>query len=201
MSWVKLNQFHWHIVDSQSFPLALSSIPQLAQQGAYSSASIYTEQDVLDIIRYASERGIDVLLEIDTPGHTSVISKAFPEHIACAEFSPWADYAAEPPSGQLRLTSESTKNFTADLISAAALLSKSSMFSTGGDEVNAKCYEDDEQTQKALNETGITIEEALDEFVGYTHKALTNLGKTPVVWEGSIYTLVLLLFVRFTDFS
>ena len=75
------------------------------------------------------------------------------------------------------------------------------MFSTGGDEVNAKCYEDDEQTQKALNETGITIEEALDEFVGYTHKALTNLGKTPVVWEGSIYTLVLLLFVRFTDFS
>ena len=158
MSWVKLNQFHWHIVDSQSFPLALSSIPQLAQQGAYSSASIYTEQDVLDIIRYASERGIDVLLKIDTPGHTSVTSKAFPEHIACAEFSPWADYAAEPPSGQLRLTSESTKNFTADLISAAALLSKSSMFSTGGDEVNAKCYED-EQTQKALNETGITIVE------------------------------------------
>ncbi|PAV16803.1 glycoside hydrolase family 20 [Pyrrhoderma noxium] len=144
--------------DSQFFPLALSSFPQLAQQGAYSSASIYTEQDVLDIIRYASERGIDVLLEIDTPGHTSVISKAFPEHIACAEFSPWADYAAEPPSGQLRLTSESTKNFTADLISAAALLSKSSMFSTGGDEVNAKCYED-EQTQKALNETGITIVE------------------------------------------
>ena len=93
MSWVKLNQFHWHIVDSQSFPLALSSIPQLAQQGAYSSASIYTEQDVLDIIRYASERGIDVLLEIDTPGHTSVISKAFPEHIACAESTPWSQFA------------------------------------------------------------------------------------------------------------
>lgn len=54
-----------------------------------------------------------VLVEIDTPGHSSVISKAFPEHIAYAEAPPWEIFAAEPPAGQLRLASPVRQNFTA----------------------------------------------------------------------------------------
>jgi hexosaminidase len=72
-------------------------------------------------------------------GHTSVISKAFPEHIACAEATPWASFANEPPAGQLRLASEATVKFTAGMLKAAAGLFQSQFFSTGGDEINAKC--------------------------------------------------------------
>ncbi|KIP03088.1 glycoside hydrolase family 20 protein [Phlebiopsis gigantea 11061_1 CR5-6] len=183
MSWVKINQFHWHVVDSQSFPLEVPGYPELSQKGAYSASSVYSPGDVADIISYAGARGIDVMLEIDTPGHTSVISKSHPEHVACPEATPWATYANEPPAGQLRLASEATTNFTAGLLAAAAKLSPSTLFSTGGDELNTNCYAADEETQASLNATGKTLEQALNTFTQVTHKALLDEGKTPVVWE------------------
>ena len=154
------------------------------------------------------QRGIDVLAEIDTPGHTSVISKAHPEHIACAEATPWSTYAngtppprlslspffltrsrtparpAEPPAGQLRLTN-ATATYTASLLRAAAALFPSSLFSTGGDEINARCYADDAQTQAALVAGGQTVEQALSDFVGVTGDAVRGAGKRVVAWEGA----------------
>jgi hexosaminidase len=56
--------------------------------------------------------------------------------------------------------------------------------STGGDEINLRCYTDDMMTQAALNASGKTIEQALDTFTQATHAALKYKGKTPVVWEG-----------------
>jgi hexosaminidase len=106
-----MNTFHWHVVDSQSFPLVVPGFEALSEKGAYNPASVYTPKDVQDVVAYAAavclyfsrarqllnsfvrQRGIDVIAEIDTPGHTSVISKAFPEHIACPEATPWSLYA------------------------------------------------------------------------------------------------------------
>jgi len=97
-----------------------------------------------------------------------IIGKAFPEHIACMESTPWWDYAArtslyfvvatvqqpyysEPPAGQLRLASPATTNFTASLLTAAAsLFETGKYFNTGGDELKERCYEDDPQTQADL---------------------------------------------------
>jgi hexosaminidase len=200
MALVKMNQFHWHVVDSQSFPLVVPGFPELAAAGAYSPAQVYTAADVADITAYAAARGIDVMAEIDTPGHTAVIANAHPEHIACPNAAPWADFAngpsspthvcvprltprAEPPAGQLRLASANTTAFTANLIAAAAKMFPGSLFSTGGDEINAHCYAADEPTQAALNASHSTFEQALSKFVGATHAALAKEGKTPVVWE------------------
>ena len=91
---------------------------------------------------------------------------------------------SEPPSGQLRFASPDTTNFTAELISATAKMFPSSLFSTGGDELNIPCYTQDNETQQILNSTGQTLEQALDKFTQATHGALAKLGKTPVVWEG-----------------
>lgn len=55
MSMSKLNVFHWHVVDSQSFPLEIPGFPELARKGAYSSQDIYTTADVQDIVKYATE--------------------------------------------------------------------------------------------------------------------------------------------------
>jgi hexosaminidase len=144
---------------------------------------VYSASDVKDIVTYAAARGIDVLPEIDTPGHTSVISKAFPEHVACAESTPWASFANEPPAGQLRLASPSTSNFTAAMLKAAAALFPGQLFSTGGDEINANCYAQDSATQASLASSGQTFAEALDAFTQANHAALRTEGKTAVVWE------------------
>lgn len=90
----------------------------------------------------------------------------------------------EPPAGQLRLASPSTINFTASLLAATAKMFPSSLFSTGGDEVNTNCYEQDEQTQAELNATGSTLDQALSEFVQTMQTTLIKEGKTPAVWEG-----------------
>jgi len=178
-----MSQFHWHIVDAQSFPLTVPGFPELSQKGAYSAEEVYSSQDIQDIVTYAGVRGIDVLMEIDTPGHTAVISTSYPEHIACAQAVPWETFANEPPAGQLRLASNATANFTASLISSIAKTLPSTLFSTGGDELNTNCYAQDAQTQADLAASGKTLEQALDAFTQVSHDALRSIGKTPVVWE------------------
>lgn len=49
MAMVKMNVFHWHMTDSQSFPLVLKSHPDLSTIGAYSSDKVYTIQDIIDV--------------------------------------------------------------------------------------------------------------------------------------------------------
>ncbi|EIN12436.1 beta-hexosaminidase [Punctularia strigosozonata HHB-11173 SS5] len=175
MSWVKLNTFHWHVVDSQSFPLEIPGFPELFDKGPYSASETYTTKDVQEIVDYAAQRGIDVVVEIDTPGHTAVIAEAYPEHIACLHKSPWSQYAA----GRSHITT----HFTKRLLSAAAELFPSSLFSTGGDEVNMRCYEEDDETQEQLRGSGKSVEDALREFTRASHDALRAQGKTPVVWQ------------------
>ncbi|KAF9046243.1 beta-hexosaminidase [Panaeolus papilionaceus] len=183
MSWVKINTFHWHVVDSQSFPLVVPGFEALSANGAYSKDRVYTPADVREIVDYAAARGIDVIAEIDTPGHTAVIAKTHPEHIACPEASPWTQFANEPPAGQLRLASKATTDFTANLLTSASKLFKSSYFGTGGDEINANCYAKDGPTQADLAAQGKTFDQALDTFTQATHTALRKAGKSAVVWE------------------
>ncbi|KDQ62085.1 glycoside hydrolase family 20 protein [Jaapia argillacea MUCL 33604] len=183
MSWVKINQFHWHVVDSQSFPLVVPGFENISYYGAYTPTSVYEPTDVANVVAYAAARGIDVLVEIDTPGHTSIIWKSYPEHVACPEYTPWATYANEPPAGQLRFASPATTNFTASLLGAVASMFPSTLFSTGGDELNTNCYTNDSITQYYLNSTGETLEQALSNFTVKTHSVLEAMGKTPVVWE------------------
>lgn len=89
MAGVKLNVFHWHITDSEAWPLELSDFPRLAAMGAHPGDNTYSEADVREIEAYAAERGIDVVLEIDTPGHTGVMGIAYPDYVACRDHRPW----------------------------------------------------------------------------------------------------------------
>ena len=63
----KMNVFHWHIVDDQSFPLHFERFPELAAKGAYSSNHVFMPQDVKSLIEYGRRRGIRVIPEFDTP--------------------------------------------------------------------------------------------------------------------------------------
>ncbi|KAJ3566880.1 hypothetical protein NP233_g6720 [Leucocoprinus birnbaumii] len=183
MSWVKINHLHWHVVDSQSFPLVVPGFEELSQKGAYSALEVYTPDNVKDIVAYAAARGIDIMVEVDTPGHTAIIAQSHPEHIACPQASPWSDFANEPPAGQLRLASSATTQFTANLFKNVAAMFPSKMLSTGGDELNTNCYAKDTQTQQDLKSQNKTLEQVLDTFTQATHSALRAAGKTPVVWE------------------
>ncbi|KZO96762.1 glycoside hydrolase family 20 protein [Calocera viscosa TUFC12733] len=183
MSYVKINTFHWHVTDSQSFPLTVAAYPELSQYGAYSAAQTYSLQDVQNVINYAGAIGIDVMVEIDTPGHTASIWESHPDYIACWNEAPWGTYANEPPAGQLRFAVPEVLNFTQQMFASVLSTLPSTLFSTGGDELNTNCYVNDTEFQQALISTGQNFSSALNTFVLGTHDTVRAAGKTPVVWE------------------
>jgi len=70
MSVNKMNVFHFHIVDSQSFPMEIPRVPQMHLNGAFSSDKVYSQRQINDIVKYAKYRGIRVIFELDAPAHS-----------------------------------------------------------------------------------------------------------------------------------
>ncbi len=74
---MKMNVFHWHLVDDQGWRIETKKHPkliELASDGLY-----YTQEEIRNIVKYADERGILIVPEIDVPGHGSSILTAYPE--------------------------------------------------------------------------------------------------------------------------
>ena len=86
LSYNKFNVLHWHLTDAQSFPLQVDTFPQLAEQGAFPPNSFfcrkdkcnYTHDDVRSIVSYAKARGVRVVPEFDTPGHSYAWGLGYP---------------------------------------------------------------------------------------------------------------------------
>lgn len=77
MAAVKMNVFHWHLVDDQGWRIEMKKHPKLTQMA--SDGNYYTQEEIKNIVKYADERGILVVPEIDVPGHATAILTAYPE--------------------------------------------------------------------------------------------------------------------------
>lgn len=100
MAHSKLNRFHWHITDSQSFPYVSKYYPQMAEYGAYSSNEVYTPEDVRDVAEFARVRGIQVIPEIDAPAHAGNGWDWGPKYglgelSLCINQQPWSFYCGK----------------------------------------------------------------------------------------------------------
>jgi hexosaminidase len=77
MAAVKMNVFHWHLVDDQGWRIEMKKHPKLTQMA--SDGDYYTQEEIKSIVKYADDRGILVVPELDVPGHGSAILTAYPE--------------------------------------------------------------------------------------------------------------------------
>jgi len=140
MSMTKLNVFHWHIVDSQSFPYVVKtdSISNLTL--GLLPGQLYTQENVSFLINYAMDRGIRVIPEFDSPGHTTSWALGIPEIGACVAAMPWGSYAAEPPAGQLNPNHPLTTYVVQTLYQEIAEVFQDTFVHIGADEVNTNCW-------------------------------------------------------------
>lgn len=140
MASTKLNTFHWHITDTHSFPFVSKSRPTLSDLGAYKPEKIYTPQQVQEIIQYARERGIKVLVEFDAPAHVGEGWQDFKDFVACFKAKPWQNYCVEPPCGQLDPTKQGIYDVLGDIYKDMVEAFDMDMFHMGGDEVSFNCW-------------------------------------------------------------
>ncbi|KAL8886586.1 MAG: hypothetical protein Q9215_005730 [Flavoplaca cf. flavocitrina] len=183
LAWNKFNRLHLHATDAQSWPLDIPALPELSTRGAYRKGLSYSPQQLADIQEYGMYRGVQVHIEIDMPGHTSVIALAYPDLITAYNIQPnWSTYAAEPPSGSLKLNSSAVYDFLGTLWEdlLPRLSPYSAYFHTGGDEVNVNAYSLDDTVRS--NQSSV-VQPLIQTFVNYNHDYVRAAGMTPIVWE------------------
>jgi len=171
MSYAKLNVLHWHIIDEESFPLEIPTYPKL-WKGAYSKWERYTIEDADEIVNFAKRRGINVMAEVDVPGHAESWGAGYPDL--------W-------PSASCREPLDVAKNFTFDLISGILTDMRKifpfELFHLGGDEVHTDCWTSTPHVQQWLRDHNMTAKDAYQYFVLRAQQLAISKNWTPVNWE------------------
>ena len=181
MEAVKMNVFHWHLSDNQGFRVESKRLPKLHEMG--SDGLYYTQEEIRELIAYARDRGIRVVPEFDVPGHSTAWFVAHPE-LASAP-GPYEierrwgvfDPAVDP-------TKESTYKFLDEFIGEMAKLFPDQFSHVGGDEVNGKQWNANQQIQEFMRAHGIKNNEALQAYFNKRLQAIVEKhGKSMIGWD------------------
>ena len=132
MASLKLNRFHWHIMDNQSCRIQLEDFPELAAAAlAAKSPGIYSPQEIREIIAYGAERYITVYPEIEIPGHSQSILTTYPElHCQVTE-------EEKKPHKQYCLGNSNVQVFLKKFISQIVKIFEPQFLHIGGDEAES----------------------------------------------------------------
>ncbi len=137
MAYNKMNVFHWHIVDDQSFPYQSRTFPDLSAKGAYDPYThVYSQSDMMDLIEYARVRGIRVVPEFDTPGHSQSWGKGIPDLLTkCYKGGRFTG-----GFGPMDPSRNSTFQFMSTFLKEIVEVFPDRYLHIGGDEVSFSCW-------------------------------------------------------------
>lgn len=192
MAYNKFNTFHWHLVDDQAFPYESIKYPQLSAKGAYSSQHVYTQEDVKLLIDYARMRGIRVIPEIDTPGHTKVFEKAIPNLLTpCYGEGPDKPYTPKYPEHSeaetLHPLENRTYQFMLELYKELKQVFKDQFIHLGMDEVYYACWKSNPDIQNFMKLNNWTDYNQIEQH--YVRETLKNVQKIDLkymIWQDPV---------------
>ncbi|XP_040926984.1 beta-hexosaminidase subunit alpha isoform X2 [Betta splendens] len=182
MAYNKFNVFHWHIVDDPSFPYRSSTFPDLSAKGAFHPMThIYTQSDVRRVISYARLRGIRVLPEFDSPGHTKSWGRGQPGLLTPC-------YKGGIPTGTfgpVNPASLSTYKFMKSFFKEVSSVFPDSYVHVGGDEVDHSCWRSNPDVRAFMQKMGFGADfTKLEAFYMENIVNITSsLNKTAIVWQ------------------
>ncbi len=200
MSYNKLNKFHWHLTDDEGWRIYLDCFPDLATRGGFRGpgevipsvwasgakryGGYYTKDEIRHIIKYAAERNIEVIPEIETPGHSEAVAMCRPEILCTPETSDTLKYTSTFSKHIWCVSKESNYEFLEKIIAEMAELFPSKTINIGGDEVNHTNWKLCPDCQALKKEKGYTSEHELHNyFVRRLDKIARKYGKTIAGWE------------------
>jgi hexosaminidase len=181
MAAVKLNVLHWHLSEDQGFRVESLVYPKLQELG--SNGQYYTQQQIREVIAYASARGIRVVPEFDMPGHSQSWMVGYPEigsapgPFVIADKFGVMDAAMDP-------TRESTYEFLDKFLGEMAQLFPDPYLHIGGDESNGKEWKANPQISAFMDAHGMkTTAELQAYFSMRVQKILAAHHKQMVGWD------------------
>ncbi|MDR0601010.1 MAG: beta-N-acetylhexosaminidase [Treponema sp.] len=186
-----INRFHWHLTDDQGWRLPVQGYPLLTETGSWrkelrsgkSEGGFYTEEEIRDVVRFASLRHVDVIPEVDLPGHTLSVLTAYP-FLGCTG----GPYETEDRFGiyedVLCAGNDGIFDFAASVFDTLAKFFPSRWVHIGGDEVLFNRWEACPRCRKRLAETGLSSPRELQSWITARLSAiLSEKGKIPIGWD------------------
>lgn len=217
MSRYKFNLFHWHLTDDEGWRIEIKSLPNLTKKGAYNldktgefgsfspepddaprtAGGYYTQEDVKEVIQYAKDRFVNILPEIEAPGHSLAAVASYPE-ISCTEgadhyqvrsgernFMDWTDSGMVAHyDNTMCPANENTYKFLDKVFTEVAALFPFDYIHVGGDECPKTFWKKSDAVTALMKKEHLkTYEEVQSYFEKRVVKIVNAKGKKVIGWD------------------
>lgn len=198
LAYYKINNFHWHLTDDQGWRVEIKSYPKLTEIGAWRgphealkpayasgmerNGGFYTQEEIKSIVKYAADRNINIIPEIDLPGHSKAVAVSYPEILCDTKEK---HYSVQWETNNVWCVGREDNYAMLDtIIGEMAELFPSKIFHIGGDEVNMDSWMECPHCQALMKAKGMTEPAELQNyFVRRLEHILAKHGKTMGGWD------------------
>ncbi len=196
----KMNVFHWHLTEDQGWRIEIKKYPKLTEVGGYRNGTIigrypgkgndglryggfYTQAEVKEIVAYAAQRYVEVIPEIEMPGHASAALTAYPT-LGCTG----GPYKVQETWGVFNdvfcAGNDTVFNFLQDVLDEVMPLFASKYVHIGGDECPKESWKHCAKCQQRMKAHGLKDEHELQSyFIQRMEKYINGKGKTIIGWD------------------
>ena len=211
----KFNTFHWHLTDDQGWRIEIKKYPRLTEVGGYRNGTIighypgkgndslryggfYTQDQIKEVVQYAAERHIDVIPEIEMPGHASAAIAAYPE-LSCfpqqdTRIPKGTSWVGDRKGKQVQQTwgvfedifspTDFTFHFLEDVVDEVMELFPSKYIHIGGDEAPKEAWKKSAFAQKLIQDKKLKDEHGLQSyFIQRMEQYINKKGKKIIGWD------------------
>ena len=210
MSYYKMNRFHWHLTDDQGWRFEVKKYPRLTTVGATRNDNwitdrvyggyytgepygpyFYTQEECREIVAYAAERHIEVVPEVEFPGHSCAVNAAYPE-FSC---NPNGTHNVQVNGGVfadvLNVASPLVLQFAKDVLDEIIEVFPYSQIHIGGDETPTNAWQSNAECQAMMQELGLTnVRQLQSHFVrklsDYVTSKEGDKKRTVIMWNESL---------------
>jgi hexosaminidase len=202
MASLKLNRFHWHLTDDQGWRLEIKKYPKLTTISAWRDSTIiggygdfkpfiydgkrsggfYTQEQAREIVKYAAERNIEVIPEIEMPGHSTAVLTAYPE--LGNGTGPYTVPGYWGVHNTIYNPGEPTFKFLEDVLTEVMAIFPGKYIHIGGDEVPKDEWKNSAFAQQVIRDNHLKDENELQSwFIGRIEKFLNKNGRNLIGWD------------------
>ena len=195
----KMNTFHWHLTEDQGWRIEIKKYPKLTEIGAWRNGSMigryddqkfddikyggfYTQEEIKEVVAYASQRHVTIIPEIEMPGHSLAALAAYPE-LSCTG-GPFEVGKKWGVFDDVYCPKEETFTFLENVLSEVLALFPSEYIHIGGDECPKTRWKSCANCQKLIKEKGLKDEHELQSyFIQRIEKFVNSKGRKIIGWD------------------